>query len=277
MRAGSNNSIGILICLLCNIYRNKGYYIVRDKDLPFLIADVIGVSEGVVSEVIIKAVQVGFFNQTMYEKYNIITSKEIQNRYLKVCKDAKRNGCKIKKEYSLIQEETELTTEETELIPEETELTTEESTQSKVKNSKVKESKVKNRKEEISKSHCVEKSPHGKKDVTLYWKKIVQAWYDFFSSKFSNKPTFDAISQKSLKLIVQNLKQRTEEAGIIWSEENAVATLNKFLELAYSDSWLKNNFQLKNLNSQFDKIINLNKQNGTNYKTGSPFGNSAYA
>ena len=81
-RACGSQSSSILICLLCNIYRNNGYYIVWDKDMPFVIADEVGVSEGAVNEVVIKAVQVGFFNEELFHKFNILTSNGIQKRYI---------------------------------------------------------------------------------------------------------------------------------------------------------------------------------------------------
>ena len=81
-RACGAQSTSILICLLCNIYKDEGYYILWDKDLPFVIADTVGVSEGAVKEVLIKSLQVGFFDQELYEKYKILTSSGIQKRFL---------------------------------------------------------------------------------------------------------------------------------------------------------------------------------------------------
>ena len=40
--------------MLCNIYKDEGYYIVWDEDLPFVIADIVGVSEGAVKEMCIR-------------------------------------------------------------------------------------------------------------------------------------------------------------------------------------------------------------------------------
>ncbi|WP_417444613.1 DUF4373 domain-containing protein [Joostella sp.] len=133
-------SISVLICLLCNIYRNKGYYIEWDKDLPFLIADEVGVTEGAAKEIINKSVQVGFFNQKMFEN-GFITSKEIQERYEKACKDSKRTNVIIREKLNLIRDNSGNNPVETPLTTEETPLTTEESTQSKVKESRVNESK----------------------------------------------------------------------------------------------------------------------------------------
>lgn len=81
IRACGSQSTSILICLLCNIYKDNGYYILWDEDLPFVIADTVGVSEGAVKEVIFKAIQVGFFDKDIYDKYKVLTSHGIQNRF----------------------------------------------------------------------------------------------------------------------------------------------------------------------------------------------------
>ena len=80
-RACGPASTSILIRLLCNIYRDKGYYITWDENLPFVVADTIGTTEGAVEEVVKKAIQVGFFNKEMFDKYKILTSNGIQNRF----------------------------------------------------------------------------------------------------------------------------------------------------------------------------------------------------
>lgn len=83
-RACGSQSTSILICLLCNIYRNDGYYILWDEDLPFVIADTVGVSEGAVKEVILKAIQVEFFSKEKYDSYKILTSHGIQKRFFQI-------------------------------------------------------------------------------------------------------------------------------------------------------------------------------------------------
>ena len=82
VRACGPQSTSILIFLLCNIYKDNGYYILWDEDLPFVIADIVGVSEGAVQEVMLKALQVGFFDNELYEKHRILTSSGIQKRFL---------------------------------------------------------------------------------------------------------------------------------------------------------------------------------------------------
>ena len=83
-RACGPSSISILICLLCNIYKDEGYYIGWDEDLPFVVADSVGTTEGAVIEVVKKAVQVDFFDKEMFEKHQILTSRGIQSRFKKV-------------------------------------------------------------------------------------------------------------------------------------------------------------------------------------------------
>ena len=93
--------ISVLLCLLCNLYRDEGYYILWDEDLPFLIADQVGVKEKTVLKVIRKAIQVNFFDRDMAEQ-KIITSQEIQKRYVKICKTLRRQDYHILPEYNLI-------------------------------------------------------------------------------------------------------------------------------------------------------------------------------
>lgn len=83
-RACGPNAASVLICLLCNIYRDNGYYILWDEDLPFCIADEVGVSEGCVKEVLLKAVQVGFFDVEKHSAYGILTSSGIQKRFFEI-------------------------------------------------------------------------------------------------------------------------------------------------------------------------------------------------
>ncbi|SJZ60722.1 Lin1244/Lin1753 domain-containing protein [Megasphaera cerevisiae] len=81
MRACGIQSIPVLISLLANIYRNDGYFLRWGNDMPFLIADELGVSEGAVTATVDKAVQVDFFNANMFQKHSVLTSEGIQHRF----------------------------------------------------------------------------------------------------------------------------------------------------------------------------------------------------
>ena len=94
-----NQSIPMLIALLCNIYREEGYYIGYTNDLTFLIAEQFGVSENAVKETVRKAVIVEFFDSQMFHSYKILTSHAIQERYFTAAKKLKRQNIKVKEEF----------------------------------------------------------------------------------------------------------------------------------------------------------------------------------
>lgn len=136
MRACGTASIPILISLLCNIYRGDGYYVLWEPDLPFLIAEEVGVSEGVVIETVGKAVQVDFFHEGLYEKFKILTSSGIQNRYLKAVE--RRTRVEMEQDYLLIK----VNECKNVVIVGNNQIKDNRSTQSKVEESKVKDSKA---------------------------------------------------------------------------------------------------------------------------------------
>lgn len=123
-------SVEILLCLLANIYRGDGYYFGSDEDSMFLVSDEVGAKEGLVKQVIDKALRVGFFNQDKFEKYGILTSGGIQSRYLEATK--KRKEVVIADIYSINDD----------IKVPETRVNDTINPQSKVKESKVNKSKV---------------------------------------------------------------------------------------------------------------------------------------
>ena len=95
MRACGRESISVIISLLSNIYRNDGYYLLWDKDMPFIIADEIDVSEDTVTSVVEKSIEVGFFSEDVFKQYNVLTSPGIQQRFFTAI--SRRNEIKCKK------------------------------------------------------------------------------------------------------------------------------------------------------------------------------------
>jgi len=135
--ACGTSSPAILIALLSNIYCDNGYYIEWDDDMPFLIADEVGVSEGAVSETVIKAVQVGLFDKNIFERFRVLTSKGIQKRFVKAVE--RRNTIEIAIEYLLL-EEKDINDNINLVNVYINSVNADRSTQSKVKESKIKES-----------------------------------------------------------------------------------------------------------------------------------------
>ena len=115
--------------LLCEIYRDKGFFIYWNEDAAFAVTDYFDVEETTVKEIVNYCGELGLFNKDFLAKGKL-TSKSIQTRYMLICKNAKRKDAE-----KLIPEEMNLIPEETELITEETPITPEISTQSKVNQS----------------------------------------------------------------------------------------------------------------------------------------------
>ena len=100
MRACGLQSIPVLVQLLSNIYKYKGYYIEWNSDECFVIADDVGVAERAVLEIVEKSLQVGLFNSEMFEKYKILTSERIQDQYFAAV--SKRKSVEYDARFALI-------------------------------------------------------------------------------------------------------------------------------------------------------------------------------
>lgn len=127
---------GIIVRILCKIYR-QGYAIKFDDDVALLFARSVGDINlhGLVKDVVNELLKRDFFDEGIFKRFGLLTSKGIQKRYVKICTDAKRKDSEINAEVDLLQSKHAFT-------PEEIVKTPEESTQSKVKESKEKKSKV---------------------------------------------------------------------------------------------------------------------------------------
>ena len=84
-------SIAVLIYLLSTIYKDEGYFIEIHEDEIDLIALDVNVTPEFVLEVINKACEVRFFDVNLYNNFNILTSKGIQERYLKITERRKNS------------------------------------------------------------------------------------------------------------------------------------------------------------------------------------------
>ena len=100
IRSLGSETIAILIYLLSAIYRDNGYYLKYDEDLNFIIADEFNFEEAFVEKVILKMVEVEFFNKEMFEQHKILTSEGIQKRFSKASE--RRVSVNILQTYCLI-------------------------------------------------------------------------------------------------------------------------------------------------------------------------------
>ena len=105
IRCQGGKALTVYIALLCNIYKEEGYYIRWDNDLPFIISEQTGYEDGYVHEVLRNCVALGLFDKALFESEKIYTSRSIQERYREICGSSKRrSGIE---EYCLLSEDGE--------------------------------------------------------------------------------------------------------------------------------------------------------------------------
>lgn len=91
--------VAIYVKILQKIFREEGYYFEISDDIILLFKQEIGVNDNIIPEVINECITRGLFDKSMYDKYSILTSDEIQKEYLNAVR--KRKDIELKKEYLL--------------------------------------------------------------------------------------------------------------------------------------------------------------------------------
>ena len=103
---------GIFLFILARIYKTEGYYCRWDERAQVLFCDN-GIKLARLKEVVECCFETGLFNRDIFDKYSILTSAEIQKRYLNIIHLCKRKGISIHSKLLLSSEETHLSSEET--------------------------------------------------------------------------------------------------------------------------------------------------------------------
>ncbi|WP_300878000.1 DUF4373 domain-containing protein, partial [uncultured Bacteroides sp.] len=232
---------------LCNIYKNNGYYILWDEDLPFVIADTVGVSEGAVKEVIIKSLQVGFFDNSLYDKFHILTSFGIQKRFLLATYQRK----------------------ETEIIPEyliNNAINPINCTNNSINHVCNEQSKVKvNRKKTISPPPPLKggdrKNKNESKAINIKARSIFE---EHFKAAYGNEYYWVAKDAGNMSKLLQKITFSREKKQMPVDDDSVLYAL-KILLSSIRDNWLLENFSVANLNSKYNEIVSQAK-NGNNRK-----------
>lgn len=108
-----------------------------------------------------------------------------------------------------------------------------------------------------SKSHSGAGAPDKKKTEVLFWKSFVGKWNDWYLAKFKNQYNYLEKDFAHLKRIYKFLERRAVAKNFEFTEENLLAAFDFFLEKAWNkDQWLKQNFSIPNVLSQFNQIAN---------------------
>jgi hypothetical protein len=110
------------------------------------------------------------------------------------------------------------------------------------------------------------------KQTEPHWQQLVELYFEFCKNKFGAPPSLDGSALMALKHLLKELKKRSETENFEWTLDCAKQTFGTFLEVAISDPWLAQNFFLRTLNSQKDKIFFKIASNG--YKSITSVGNA---
>ena len=90
----------VIVKLYQKIYGEFGYYCEWTKEVALLFSKKVGEGYNVVSEIVSAAVKRGIFDKDLYEEYNILTSKGIQERYFEAV--SRRLQIKTENKYLLV-------------------------------------------------------------------------------------------------------------------------------------------------------------------------------
>lgn len=102
-----------------------------------------------------------------------------------------------------------------------------------------------------------------KAEASAYYSLMTEVYFDFYQSMFNFKPTFSKVDGKMIKEIEAKIIDLSKQKNMEITKTRVRASFYKILDFATKDKWLKENFLLKNINSQFNKIINYGtKQEG---------------
>lgn len=93
----------IVVKLWQTIYREYGYYCEWNEEKKLLFASEEGADcgPGLINEIVQACIRRDIFSKKLFDKYQILTSRGIQKRYLSIT--AKRKKAEMKKEYSLVE------------------------------------------------------------------------------------------------------------------------------------------------------------------------------
>ncbi len=104
LRRYDSDGLLVYICLLCEIYRDNGYYLHMDDDVVPDIADTCGLDENRAAAVLRECVSLGLFDSMLLASVGVLTSRGIQARYLDIMAGLRRKAG-ISSELNLISSE----------------------------------------------------------------------------------------------------------------------------------------------------------------------------
>ena len=231
-----NDGIVLYIWILCEAYKDKGYYLIHDDDCVDNMMTDLGLTEGFIKQVMEYLASRSLLTQisTLASPVTIITSPGIQKRYQEAMKGQKR-AIEIKEEIWLLsKEETAsfIKVTQNEAISEKNPSISEKNL---LKEKKGKESKVKENK--------VNKNKATKEQIDLscfsYDEKLNEAFLEY--AKMREKIKKPISTQHTVDLLVKKLKELSTVNGDM-DNDKAIEVLNQSIMNNWQDLYgLKSN------------------------------------
>ena len=228
-------AIAVLIYLLSTIYKDEGYYVEIHEDEIDLIALDVNVTPEFVLEVINKACEVHLFDVNLYNNFNILTSKGIQERYLKITE--RRKNSVVITQFNLINVyNNSINVNNNSINVNNNSINVYDNKQSKVKESKGKKSKVKSLSNDSVKNVYLTETE--KRDYTN--KKIYELY-------------LNGVGQ-----ISPTIKERLDDLVELYGMEHVIVAINTTIEsggssIKYVETVAASNLKKKVNNNGADK------------------------
>ena len=203
----------IALKLLCKIYKDTGYYYQWGEDEAILFAKrVVGDASRhtLVNDVVQELVRRDFFSKDIFDRFKILTSRGIQKRYDKICKDANRIG--------LIDDKLDLIRGNPPLSPRKHPVKSEKSTQRKGK--EIKEKKIKVKEIRVNKPPLIPLSNEDTLNFPFNSPEFNEAW-----NELVKLPKWEKKLPVSLQKTLDKLKN--------WDEGFAIELINRAIEGNY--------------------------------------------
>ncbi len=209
---------GLLIKLLMKIYK-EGYYIKWNDKVAKIFAHKNSVDVNVINNLIETALNNDLFNNNLYKKFSILTSKGIQKRYFKAT--SRRKEVEYKKEYILINVNDYNNLVEVSEVNVNNNFKSvgdnvDNSTQSKEQNSK---GKVEDKKEKKLNAHADE------------IQKVYNCWIDNLSDVNEAR-----LTKKQKETILTKIEK--------WSADKLIKAIENYNEVYRSDYYYSHNFTM---------------------------------
>ena len=201
-----NSGLGIWVRMLQALYREEGYYMVWDEDTAMLLGNEFSEDPALLKQIVAFCVEKEIFNNMMFEKYKILTSKRIQENFHYVAKRRKvmvvRSDFIIYKPLlTLCKHDVDINGDNADMVITETEEMHTEI--DKVKETKLKESKhitMHDEHADTDSSASMDSSDKKKKASTTY-PELFEKFYEIYPNAKEKQRTL-----KNWKKVVKNYK-----------------------------------------------------------------------